>query len=123
MNTHLPGDMMRCFNIGHGRYINTLSKRYSQKGFDAIKLIVSDFLSGGNFYIKNNFVYPTLSKGYSDAIKLIVEFVFWLFQKAKGKRSILPIIQGSIGLKVHVFPLEKCKIDGIFDVMEIGQKC
>jgi hypothetical protein len=57
----------------HGRCIKTLSNGYSQKSLDSIKMIVSDFLSEGNFNINKLFRYPTLSKGYSDTINMIVE--------------------------------------------------
>jgi len=46
-----------------------------------------------------------------------------LNQKGEGKRSILPIMEGSAGLNDHCFPLESENIDGIFDVMKIGYKC
>jgi len=40
-----------------------------------------------------------------------------LSKKGEGKRSILPIIEGSTGLIVRFFPW-RGKIDGIFDVFE-----
>jgi len=66
---------MGCFEafLRHGRYLKTLSKGYSQKGLDSIKRIVSDLISEGDFSIKRLFESLTLSKGYSDSIKRIVE--------------------------------------------------
>jgi len=45
----------------HGIYINTLSKRERQKRPDAIKLRVSDLLSGGDLSRKKQIESVTLS--------------------------------------------------------------
>jgi hypothetical protein len=86
---------MRSFDVRHGIYINTLSKGYRQKRLDAIKRIVSDFLSGREFAEKGISKFSTLSKGYSDAIKRIVEFEFVAKQKRQTSPSILPESKGA----------------------------
>jgi hypothetical protein len=121
MSMNLPENMMNCFKpfvllfVRHGRYLNTLSICECQKASDAINLIVSDLLSGGDFPKKRLFRYSTLSICECDAINLIVEFTA---ANAPSWPFYAPIGRSSDGLNVQFPRLINEKIDVINDVFD-----
>lgn len=123
MSTGSQESLMNCFKgflyfrLVPGRYINTISIRECQKGFDSINMIVSELLSEGNFYKKKMSLCLTLSIRYSDSINKIVDAHFFGQIKNIEKPSqYLKKTLMSTGLRVPCFSLGIKEIDGIYDV-------
>jgi len=116
---------MSCCRVSrrHGIYINTLSKRERQKRPDAIKLRVSDLLSGGDLSRKKQLEILTLSIRECDAIKLRVKYRY--FAKKHPSSCPLDTLKGgprALDIQSIVFPEREAKLTSLLTFLRIECK-